>query len=927
MESMIILAVLVIIGLPLLLAIIALVRTNTLAGRLLALESRLADIADRLENAPAKPARKRAAASVPKSASRASRRVETRPKGKAPQPQEPVAARVEPEKVGAPEPAAGKLGPWSNLAHAFESARAPAGAVPSQSAAPGAATGKSAEDIESALGARWAVWVGGLALALGGIFLVRYTIEAGLLGPAARVLIAAAMGVALIAFAEYLRRTGLKSPAPGARNAYLPGILTAAGAFVLFGATYAAYAVYGFIGPAAAYVLLAVIGVATIAAALVHGQALGGLGVVGSLATPLLVASQAPNPWALFVFLAIVVVVSCTVARMRDWAFLCTLAFAGNGVWSLAYLRSAADPAIAPSVFASAVPIAALVMIWLYGREPVAGVKRLVRDMPSSVIALFAGLSAVIMDGRSGDLTDMAVGGSLIVFLCMIGAAAARRSAFALFTGAGVTAILWQIWIVIRFVYPLVYAPFTESGKGFPQTPASYLPAVTALAIVFLGLGIWQARKRVRDNPVLSAVGAFWGGFVPFATIAISWFGYGDLNADYRFAVPAVALAAVLVTGAELVARGEAPPLTGTRPVSALLFVAGVTLVLAIHASTGPGMSAVLTGLAIAIAAGATRIRAYPALPAISVMFALIVLAVIAIDPTIVGNAYIGRTPVFNWLLPAYGVPALAAIYSAWQLRRTADGKARTVMEALATLLSLLTFTVLVRHAMHGGELYGGRPSLAEQSAYTLIAIGGSAVLMVLDMRSQSRLLHVLSLALGIVSIGSVVAAHFFWLNPYFTGESTGRITFFNLLLVAYLVPAIALGGLAAYARPMRSPAYVAALALTASALAFAYVTLSVRRIFQGEFIASWQETGQLENYAYSAVWLAMGVVVLLAGIREKSRTVRSASAALVILAVGKAFLYDMSRLEGVLRAISFIGLGAVLIGIGLFYQRLLARK
>jgi uncharacterized membrane protein len=30
--------------------------------------------------------------------------------------------------------------------------------------------------------------------------------------------------------------------------------------------------------------------------------------------------------------------------------------------------------------------------------------------------------------------------------------------------------------------------------------------------------------------------------------------------------------------------------------------------------------------------------------------------------------------------------------------------------------------------------------------------------------------------------------------------------------------------------------------------------------------------------------------------------------------------------LEGVLRALSFIGLGAVLIGIGLFYQKLLTR-
>jgi len=43
-----------------------------------------------------------------------------------------------------------------------------------------------------------------------------------------------------------------------------------------------------------------------------------------------------------------------------------------------------------------------------------------------------------------------------------------------------------------------------------------------------------------------------------------------------------------------------------------------------------------------------------------------------------------------------------------------------------------------------------------------------------------------------------------------------------------------------------------------------------------------------------------------------------------VVVAVAKVFLYDMRELEGVLRALSFMGLGAVLIGIGMFYQRML---
>jgi uncharacterized membrane protein len=43
-----------------------------------------------------------------------------------------------------------------------------------------------------------------------------------------------------------------------------------------------------------------------------------------------------------------------------------------------------------------------------------------------------------------------------------------------------------------------------------------------------------------------------------------------------------------------------------------------------------------------------------------------------------------------------------------------------------------------------------------------------------------------------------------------------------------------------------------------------------------------------------------------------------------LVLTVLKVFLIDMSNLTGIYRALSFLGLGAVLIGIGWLYQRLL---
>jgi uncharacterized membrane protein len=82
--------------------------------------------------------------------------------------------------------------------------------------------------------------------------------------------------------------------------------------------------------------------------------------------------------------------------------------------------------------------------------------------------------------------------------------------------------------------------------------------------------------------------------------------------------------------------------------------------------------------------------------------------------------------------------------------------------------------------------------------------------------------------------------------------------------------------------------------------------------------------TTDAEQYTYSAAWLTFGVVLLAIGIALRSQAVRYASAAVVIVTVLKVFLIDMRDLTGIWQALSFIGLGAVLMGIGWFYQRLL---
>ena len=161
-------------------------------------------------------------------------------------------------------------------------------------------------------------------------------------------------------------------------------------------------------------------------------------------------------------------------------------------------------------------------------------------------------------------------------------------------------------------------------------------------------------------------------------------------------------------------------------------------------------------------------------------------------------------------------------------------------------------------------------------------------------------------------------------LNPLLTDELTGRILFLNLLFLAYLLPAVAAGALALYARDKRPQWYVAMLALLAALLAFAYATLSVRRLFQGEYIGAWRDFGQVETYSYSALWLVLGVALLVGGLALQSQMLRIASGALIVIAVRKCSCSTCRSWKACCARCPSSASASVLIGIGLFYQRML---
>ena len=100
-------------------------------------------------------------------------------------------------------------------------------------------------------------------------------------------------------------------------------------------------------------------------------------------------------------------------------------------------------------------------------------------------------------------------------------------------------------------------------------------------------------------------------------------------------------------------------------------------------------------------------------------------------------------------------------------------------------------------------------------------------------------------------------------------------------------------------------------------------VLATIRQLVQGNLVSGAQvATG--ENYLYSAGLLALALVWLVLGMMRGVKLLRIAGLSLLTAVTLKVFLVDAAALTGLLRILSFLGLGIALIGIGWAYGRVM---
>lgn len=201
----------------------------------------------------------------------------------------------------------------------------------------------SGKSLEQVLAENWLVWLGGLTLALGGAFLVKLSIDHGLLTPAIRVVLGVLLGVGLAVSADLVARRELQTEPEQTDLSYVPQALAAAGAATVFASLYAAYQLYDLLPSVLAFPLLAATADATVIMSLRHGPFVATLGLVGAYLVPLLVQSETPQALPLFGYLAFVAAASLALLRNRAWWWLAWLSLAGTIFWVLAWLAASGN--------------------------------------------------------------------------------------------------------------------------------------------------------------------------------------------------------------------------------------------------------------------------------------------------------------------------------------------------------------------------------------------------------------------------------------------------------------------------------------------------------------------------------------------------------------------------------------------------------
>ncbi|MGE4077123.1 MAG: DUF2339 domain-containing protein [Reyranella sp.] len=746
---------------------------------------------------------------------------------------------------------------------------------------------------EQRLGARAFLWVGAITLALAAIFLVRYTIEEGYLSEEVRVILAAVFGFALIGIAERVK----------ARDDRTAQALAAAGVAALYGALFSAVALYEMISKAGAGGGAIALTAFAIGLSLRHGPFVAGLAFVGGFASPAIIGSDSPNVPVLFGYLLAIAIGTLAVIRARGWWPLGWGVLAGTTIWAMLWIAS--EPGGLHWVCLFLVGVAGS-FVWATWRRVGES-----ENPPIDVVGLV--------------WSALALTGALLVAI-VVQDEWSQTAGWVALAAHGIGLYVLGRWTP-RYQYIAGLAPLlalvglflwwsTTLGSG----PGWDIDRFSRAAIMFGGFYaagafalLWNAGRP-----------GFWAALsvgTVFVYFLLCWYVLRNAVPGIPWGLVSIGLAIPFLVGAERLVRWRESMPGGTEALGYLAI--GVVFFIAAAIALELQREWITVAYAVefaAVAVIATRLDLHAMRQLCWPLLAVVVVRFV-VNPMIL-NYPLGVTPVLNWILWGYGLTIGALWVGLRALRPAGDPRLVRATEAAIALLAFVLATLEVRSVFQPGSMASPGADFMERTFYVLVwGCFSLAALWVARLRHDVVALWAWRLSGALAALTALLVQVLF-ANPIFEHADIGRLPILNGLVLAYALPAV-MAALAARWIDIEPNRHAAALVGgTASILAFVYVSLEVRHLFDPGFERSGLGAEGLELYTYSIVWLLFGVALLAWGFRRGAAMLRHAGMALVCIVVAKVFLIDMAGLQGLLRVFSFLGLGAALIGLGYAYRR-----
>lgn len=762
--------------------------------------------------------------------------------------------------------------------------------------------------FEQLFGGKAFVWMGGIALALAGFYLVKYSIETGLLTENIRVILGGLFGFGLLFAGKTVRQHPAISD--GTRIAQA---LSGAGLAVLYGTLFAATSLYHIIPSWLGFLGMTIVTAGALLLSLLCGAPIAALGLIGGFATPMIMHGE-PNAPLLFGYLLIVFGGLMAVIRRQGWWWLSLPAVLISFIWVGVWLLDSFVPGDG---------------IWL---------ALFLMGITATVVMADAETEDEDLNLSLSWLRYGAFGGS-----CLLMGAVTWTSHFDNLEW-GMFGLFALATYVLAWAHERMYSamPWIAMGANAVMLLAWNQPDPASFALVFVAFGLLHAggsyllMKR-SDDPLpwaslcavttplyyLIAYYKLDPALVMSRGAADTWFSIHEIWCALALGISLLFIAAIqdlFVTRRDVKVRQQVQAVF-TCTIVALLS-SGLAIALDHSYWSFVIAAEILTVSWLQARVDMPFLRTIGSL--LLAVFGLLMLPdalglVYAIFGESMRNSLRSAELAvsFSTLSFRFVVPALMMMAASWFLRQRQDDELVETLEYVsATLLAITGYKIVSMAFGNNSEFV-----FAAQSYVTLIwgvmALASFQAYRIFNRHSLETFAYVLAFLTAARLVGYALLLE----NPLWAHQAVGTWYGVNYLLTGYGMPVLLAIGYKNEMLNRSEPEQARLATLAALVLSFVFVSMNVRQFYHGTYLDGWL-TGSAEIYTYSAAWLVLGIGLLLAGVIRQNGMMRVASLPIMLLTVGKVFLYDASELTGLLRVFSFFGLGLCLLGLSWFYSK-----